>query len=232
MANFGAAAASATLTACLLCGVMPAATAVGDLSRYRDFQLGMDLSTVVKLTGASSSQAKIIQSRPALIQELEWRPRPYGPSSRMEAAQEVFFTFFDGALYRVVVNYDRYETEGLTSGDMVEAISAAYGIATKPPLTAKAVAQVRYGDEDEVLAQWQDPQYRFELVRSAYGPHFSLIGVLKRLEAPAQSSILEAKRLDDQEAPQRDAARAASDEEAAKAKSEKARLVNKPNFRP
>ena len=70
------------------------------------------------------------------------------------------------------------------------------------------------------------------LIRSSYGPSFKLVGVLKRLEAPAQAAILEAKRLDDQEAPQRDAARIASEEEAARAKLEKARLVNKPKFRP
>ena len=50
--------------------------------------------------------------------------------------------------------------------------------------------------------------------------------------APAQAATLEAKRLDDQEAPQREAARLASEEVAAKTKLEKARLVNKPKFRP
>jgi hypothetical protein len=57
-------------------------------------------------------------------------------------------------------------------------------------------------------------------------------GVLKKLDAPAQAAILEAKRLDDQEAPQRDAARLAGEQELAKAKLEKLRLLNKPRFRP
>ena len=83
-----------------------------------------------------------------------------------------------------------------------------------------------------ILAQWQDLQYRFDLIRSSYGPSFRLIGVVKGLEAQAQAATLEAKRLDDLEAPQRDAARLASEGEAAKAKLEKARLVNKPKFRP
>jgi hypothetical protein len=55
---------------------------------------------------------------------------------------------------------------------------------------------------------------------------------MKTLEAPAEAATLEAKKLDDQEAPQRNAARVAGEEEAAKVKSEKARLVNKPKFRP
>ena len=69
-------------------------------------------------------------------------------------------------------------------------------------------------------------------MRSSYGPSFSLIGVLKRLEAPVQAAILEATRLDVQEAPQRETARIATEEEAARTKLEKARLANKPKFRP
>lgn len=66
----------------------------------------------------------------------------------------------------------------------------------------------------------------------SYGPTFRLVGFMKRLEAPAQAATLEAKRLDDQGAPQRDAARLAREEDTAKTKLVKARLVNKPKFRP
>jgi hypothetical protein len=93
------------------------------------------------------------------------------------------------------------------------------------------VAPGSYGDQEEIVAQWQDSQYRFDLIRLSYGPTFRLVGVMKKLEASAQAATLEAKRLDDQEAPQRDAARIASEEEAAKTKLEKARLVNKATFR-
>jgi hypothetical protein len=64
---------------------------------------------------------------------------------------------------------------------------------------AKA-APGRFGDQEDVLAQWQNSQYCFELIRSSYGPSLKLVGVLKRLEAPAQAAILEAARLDDTEA--------------------------------
>jgi hypothetical protein len=219
------------LTCLVGLAVMPAATLVPDLSRYRQFQLGTDLLTVSKQMGGSPSQAKAVHRRPALIQELEWRPQPLGSSSRAEPAQQVIFSFYDGELFRIAINYDRYQTEGLTTGDIVEAVSATYGVAEKPPAPTKA-AEGPYGDQQELLAQWQDPQYRFDLIRSSYGPAFRLIGVLKRLEAPAEAAILEATRLDVQEAPQRDAARIAEESEAAKAKLEQARLVNKPNFRP
>ncbi len=215
----------------LVSGVIPAATMAGDLSKYRNFQLGTDLSTVAKQAGANPSEAKVIHRRPALIQELEWRPQRLGSSSQTETAKEVVFSFYDGELFRIVVDYDRYETEGLTAADFVDAISATYGPAARPTAPAK-VAPGSYVDQEEILAQWQDSQYRFDLIRSSYGPAFRLVGVIKRLEAPAQAATLEAKRLDDQEAPQRDAARIATEEEAAKTKLEKARLVNRPKFRP
>lgn len=214
----------------LVCGVMWAASLGGDLSKYRNFQLGTDLATIAKQSGANPSQAKVIHRRPALIQDLAWRPQPLGASSQAESAQEVIFSFYNGTLYRIAVNYDRYATEGLTAEDIVERISASYGPATKPPAAAKAPEG--YGDRDDVLAQWQDSQYSFDLIRSSYGPTFKLVGVLKSLEAPVQAAILESARLDDKEAPQREADRVAKDDETERARLEKARLVNKPKFRP
>jgi len=189
------------------------------------------MPTVAKQTGVSTSQATTIQHRPALIQELTWNPQSLGWSPKAEAAQEVVFSFFDGQLFRIVVHYDRYETEGLTSKDIVDAMSLSYGPAVKPSPMTKALLGV-YDEPEETVARWEDPLYRFDLIRSLQGPSFRLVGVLKRLEAPAQASILEAKRLDDQEAPQRDAARIAGEEETARAGLENARLVNKAKFRP
>jgi hypothetical protein len=219
------------LTAMLLFGVISAVASAEDLSKYRKFQLGADLPTIAKQIGTSPTQARVIHRRPVLIQELEWRPQALGPSSQMESVNEVVFTFYNGELFRIVVNYDRYETEGLTAEDFVEAISGIYGMGATPAAPAKA-AHGRYGDEEEVLARWQDSQYRFDLIRLSYGPSFKLIGLLKRLEAPAQAAVLEANRLEEQEAPQRNAARLASEKEAAGAKLEKARLLNKAKFRP
>ena len=119
----------------------------------------------------------------------------------------------------------------MTVDDFVDAISATYGPAAKPKAPAN-VAPGNYPDQEEIVAQWQDSQNRFDLIRLSYGPTFRLVGFMKRLEAPAQAATLQAKRLDDQEAPQRDAARLAREEDAAKTKLEKAKLVNKPKFRP
>jgi hypothetical protein len=224
-------ASRAALASLCVCGAMSAATVAGDLSQYRGIRLGTDLPTVAKQVGATVSQAKVIHSRPALIEELAWRPRSLGPSSQPESVSDVLFTFYNGELYRIAVNYDRYEIEGLTAEDIIGAVSLVYGPAAKPAAPAKVVQDL-YGAQEEVVACWQDSQYNFDLIRSSDGPSFKLIGVMKRLEAPAEAAGVEAKRLDDQEAPQRDAARAVSEQEAARAKLEKSRLVNVPRFRP
>ena len=231
MTKFTGTTSRSVLTSFLVFGMASGVVLAEDLSKYRDFQLGTDLATITKQTGASPSQIKVVDRRPAFIQELAWRPQSLGSSSKPDSVQEVIFTFYNGELFRIVVNYDRYETEGLTTGDIVGAISATYGMAAKPPALENTPLGP-YGDLEEVLARWQDSQFRLDLVRSSSRGSFTLIGVVKRLEGPAQAAILEAQRLDDQEAPQRDAARIASEEEAAKVKLEKARLVNKPKFQP
>jgi hypothetical protein len=232
MHKIGLIASKSALTLLFVSKVMPAAAVTADLSQYRAIQFGTDLPAVAKQVGASASDAKVIHSRPALLQELEWRPRGLGPSPspQAESVDRVVFSFYNGELYRIVINYDRYEIEGLTAEDMVNAISVTYG-AARPTVPVKA-AQDRYGDQQDAIARWQDPQYCFDLIRSAYGRGFSLIGVMTKLDSPAQAAMLEAKRLDDLEAPQREAVRVASEQEAARDKLEKARLLNKPRFRP
>jgi hypothetical protein len=229
VSNFGKNISRTVLTSLLTLGVMSAAEGVTDLSKYRDFQFGSNVSTVARQAGIDPSQAKVIHSRPALIQELEWRPQPLGGASRTESVQLVVFSFCDGQLFQITANYDRYETEGLTVDDLVGTISQAYGVAARSNAPVKVAAG--YGDSDETVANWQDSQYRFDLFRNSYGPAFRLVGVDRRLEALAQTATTEAKRLDDLEAPQRDAARLASEDAVSKARLEKARLVNKAKFR-
>lgn len=202
-----------------------------DLSKYRDFQFGTDLPAVAKLIGASPSQARLIHSRPALVQELDWSPRPLGPSPKTESVEGVIFSFYNGTLFRITVKYDRYATEGLATEDFIEAISALYGAPANLPPPVKP-ARETYGDELKAVARWEDAQYRFDLLRASYGPTYTLVGTLKSLEGPVQAADVEAKRLDDLEAPQREAAQAAAERSSRAATLEKARLVNKAKFRP
>lgn len=217
------------LTALFLLGAMPAAAGPGDLSKYRNFQLGTDLAAVSAQAGENPSQAKVIERRPALIQELEWLPQPLGPASQVEAAKTVRFSFYDGQLYQIAVDYDRYRTEGLTADDIIEAVSAANGTAATRLPAGKSGTDFF---SEEVVARWEDAQYRVELTRVPYGPVFRLVATAKRFESPVRSALLEAKRLNDQEAPQREAARAVDEAQSEQARLEKIRLVNKPKFRP
>lgn len=180
---------------------------------------------------SQTDRRELIHSRPALAQELEWRPQSLGPSPKAESAERVIFSFYNGTLFRIAIKYDRYATEGLTTEDVIETISARYGPSAKLAPPVKPVKE-SHGDQEETVARWEDPQYRFDLIRASYGPSYTLVGILKILEAPVQSANLEAKRLDDLEAPQREAALAAAEQRAKAAVLEKVRLVNKAKFRP
>jgi hypothetical protein len=153
-----------------------------DLSRYREFQLGMDLLAVAKQADVVPSEARVIHQRPAVIQELEWRPQgSLSSSPQADPVSEVLFSFYNGELFRMVVNYDRHRTEGLTDEDMVEAISAKYGTATRPEgkIILFSSFQV-YNDSERVIARWEDSQYSFNLFRSSYQPTLACLS----FEAP------------------------------------------------
>jgi hypothetical protein len=232
MNNFTGTVSRLGLTTFLVFGAMSAAsTFAQDLSKYRNFQLGMELPAAAKQAEADLSQVKLIHSRPALIQELAWHPQPFNSPSQPESVKEAVFTFYDGVLFRITVDYDRYQTAGLTTADMIEALSAHYGTAGKPTGTVD-VAPALYGEAQEVLAEWHDSDYRFDLIRGSYGPVFRLVGVLKRLETPFRVASVEAARLDEKEAPQREAARVAKESAADQVVLDQARLANKPKFRP
>jgi hypothetical protein len=59
-----------------------------------------------------------------------------------------------------------------------------------------------------------------------------MVAFSKQLDALAQLAIVEAIRLDDQEAPQREKERQAKEAEEKRVAQEKVRPVNKANFRP
>jgi hypothetical protein len=205
-----------------------------DLSRYREFQFGMNLVAVAKRADMKPSEARLIHQRPAVIQELEWRlPRFLESSLQADPVTEVLFSFYNGELFRMVVNYDQSRTEGLTDEDMVEAISAKYGTAARP--AAKIIlfssSQV-YNDSEKVIARWEDSQYSFNLFRSSYQPTFGMLVFSKRLDALARAAISEAIRLDEQEAPQREIESQKKQDGENRAAQAKARLENKVAFRP
>src|SRR5229473_4648284 len=147
--------------------------AAGDLSSYRAFHLGMDLQAVEKQAEMKTSEAKMIHQRPAVIQDLEWRPRRFpGPAPESDPVKDILFSFYNGQLFRMVVNYDRYRTDGLSPEDMIEAISATYGEAARP--SGEILFPSAYSENVKVIACWEDARYSFNLVRSPFQPSFAL----------------------------------------------------------
>lgn len=204
-----------------------------DLSRYREFQFGMNLLAVAKQAGMELSAARVIHQRPALIQELDWRPQfslRYSPQA--DSVKSVLFSFYDGELFRVVVNYDADRTEGMTTKDMIAAISAKYGTATRPAAEIIFSSSQIYNDSEVVIARWEDAQYSFNLFRIANQPTFGMIAFEKRQDALARAAIVESIRLDEQEAPQREVGLQKKHDGENRLEQEKARLPNKTSFRP
>jgi hypothetical protein len=205
-----------------------------DLSQYRELQFGMNLLSVAQQTGMKPSGARTIHQRPALIQELEWRLQHFvgEPSLKTDPVRELLLSFHNDELFRIVVTYDRYRTEGLTDEDMIEALSAKYGTATRP--TAKTISfssSVVYNNTENVIACWEDAQYSFNLFRS-YSQTLGILVFSKRLDALARAAVVEAIRLDEKEAPERELERKKKQDEENRIAQEKARLANKAKFRP
>lgn len=203
-----------------------------DLSRYREYQFGMSLPAVAKQADVKQSDAKAVHQRPAMIQELEWRPQ-HSASPESDPVKDVLFSFYNGELFRMVVNYDPDKTQGLTNEDLVGAISATYGIPTRPAAKTITFSSAQgYSETEKILARWEDAQYSLNLFRSSYPSTFGIVAFSKRLDAIARLAIINSIRLDQQEAPQREIERQKKEAQENRAMEEKARLANKANFRP
>ena len=204
-----------------------------DLSHYRGLALGSSLATAAKAARMEPSAATVIHQRPVLIQELQWQPRQsYETNYSTEPVKEVALTFYDGELYRIAVKYDRFRTEGMVAEDLIAAISDVYGKPTKPVGEELTGGSPGYPESMEVIARWEDAQYSCNLVRSTRTPEFSMILFTKRLDEPAKKAAVEALRLEEQEAPARDAALLKAKDQEQQLLLDKARSANKQAFRP
>jgi hypothetical protein len=202
-----------------------------DFSSYRGIQFGMDLASAAQQAGTSPSEARTVHQRPAVIQEIDYKSRSLSAAlAEADPLRDAVLWFFNGELFRIVVTYDRFKTEGMTAEDMIQGLSATYGTATRPA-TDIAYHSI-YGEVAPVIARWEDSQYAYNLVRSSDQTSFALILYSKRLDVLAQAAITEAVRLDAQEAPQREIEQQKRRDEKQRLSLEKARSVNKANFRP
>jgi len=179
-----------------------------DLSKYRHFTLGMNLTKLLERTNQRIADVKMIHSRPALIQELTWWPPDVpGTSLRSDSVEQILFSFYNGELYKISVTYDSRSMEGLTEEDMVKSISAKYGPPTYVALAIDYATNDRYGVTQTPVASWEDAQYSFNLARSSFTDHLGLVIYSKRVSAEADLAIAEAVKLEQQEGPQKEADR-------------------------
>jgi hypothetical protein len=168
-----------------------------------------------------------------VIQTLQWDQVSNSDLSIKERSlRSIRFNFYNDELFKMVVTYDAAGTRGLTTDDMIEAISAIYGSATKPEATIAVPTFSLYEDNQKVLARWEDAQYSYNLFRSPYGNTFGLVAISKKLDLLASNSSREADRLDKLEAPGKELALQIKQEEDKREEQEKARLISKPTFHP
>jgi hypothetical protein len=221
-----------TILKASLCALLLSCTGIAqDLSKYRDFQFGMSPEAAATQMQMSPSAIRTTYHRPALIQTFQWDKPGYSETeTKNQSLRSIRFDFYNGELSKIVVIYDPARTNGLTTDDMVEAISGLYGPAAKPDRTI-AVSAV-YADNQTVLASWEDALYSYNLFRSGYGNAFGLVAFSKKLDEMASVSIREADRLDKLEAPERERALQLKQDADRRAAQEKARLASKPSFRP
>ena len=178
-----------------------------DLSKYRNFSFGASLANVSKQVDRQPIEAEIIHQQPALIQELTWYPPLSVDSSRpAEPVDKVLFSFYDGALYRMLVIYESSAVEGLTDEDMIRVVSEKYGVATRPVADVTFPTNPSYRAAEKVIARWEDSQFSLNLFRARYGT-FAIVMFDKRLDAQAAASIAESVLTDQLEAPQKEAER-------------------------
>jgi hypothetical protein len=206
------------------------------LSQYRNFVLGSDLASVSTLAGVAPAGAKTVHRRPAVLQDLEWRPSAWTPESTSistDPVDKIVFSFYNDQLSRIVVDYSYDRTEGMTAADMIEAIGAVYGTPVKRIAGPVRLASRVDTESGSPVARWGDAEHAVVLYRVVgYRETFRLIVTASALDDLAGKAAIQAMRLDDQEAPSREIARQKQERDDGRAAAEKARIANKALFRP
>jgi hypothetical protein len=218
--------------AIVLLGHWPATAS--DLATYRGFVLGAPTIEVLQHAGASVRELKTVHERPALVQELSWRP-PYvvgRDAADRDSVASVSFSFIDNHLFRMTVEYDRDRTEGLTANDLVAALTAKYGPRSTGRRPVAATSGSDSIDAPAVVAWWQEGETTITLIRFPYSSRFALTIASVPLEALARKARAAAAILDAREGPAREAARVKAQVDAERAAAAKTRTTNQATFEP
>lgn len=211
-----------------------AAAAAADLAVYREFRLGSTTADVIERAGAIDRDLKTLHQRPALLQELAWRP-PYllaGTASRRDSVRGVVFGFMNNRLFRIAVDYDSTRTEGMTSADMIASLVGIYGPSAPLPAPPARRAAASAFDATTPIARWRTGDTEAILQHASHANRFTLIIVTVPLDQQARKAQADAVVMDTREAPAREAAQAKAKVDAAKDAAQKTRTANKEAFKP
>jgi hypothetical protein len=203
-----------------------------DLSRYREFQLGSSPAAVAQQAGITL-ETRVLHQRPELIEALTWSPhRRLGSSPSADSVRKVLFSFYNGQLFHIAVNYEWDRTDGMTVEDMVEALSQTYGVPIRPATEISSSSYTIQTESDKVVAHWEDSDYSLDLLRPSYASTFGLAIFSKQLDSLARAASTEAIRLEAEAAPGLAIDRKRKQEDEEHTRQEKARTVNKATFHP
>ena len=206
------------------------------LAQYRSFELKTTVAAVSGLAGVPAAEAKTIHERPAMLQDLSWRPSRWiagSNSASTDPVEQIAFSFYNDQLFRIVVDYGHDRTEGMTNADMTEAISSIYGTPGKRASAATRMPSQIEAESGSVIARWGDAEHAAVLYRtSSYGEAFRLILTESALDGLARKATTNAIHLDAQEAPRREIARQKKEQNDGRTAAEKARVANKKIFKP
>ena len=178
----------------------------------------------------TASDVAIVHARPAMIQQLTWRPNQFFTSrtGAPEALAEMVLTFHLGRLARVVATYDRDRTEGLTNADLHDSFTTIYGTSMLVPTPSG----VRASSEPEIIGQWGDGETLVVLLREGYPRRIKLTVSSIAADRLLQDGLASGVRFDAIEAPTRDMVRRASEEQTRRTRDAQSRVDNKSAFKP
>jgi hypothetical protein len=216
----------------VLCASVSAASPV--LSRYRAVSLGDSVQTVVEQLQVAASDVKVLHDRPALVQELTWRARPFvsGATIAADPLAEMVLTFYLGRLARIVATYDRERTTGLTDPDLEELLSEVYGVALLRSTPSEAPSAPGFLAPRRTVSLWADAETTVALWREDYPGRVGLVISATAADQDLEQAIAAGARLAAAEAPQREREKQAAVTAALKDRDAQIRLENKAKFKP
>lgn len=161
-----------------------------DRSIYRTYRMGDDLLSIARQIGVAPPHTTMVPEPFGTVLELTWRAQYVrrGVVPPADPVARLVFSFYEDQLFRIVIDYERDRTEGMTEGDMVAAISGIYGPPSKRTYAPTVAGFPPERDGDTVIAQWADGDHSIALLGVESHAAFRMIVASSRLEALARTA--------------------------------------------